>query len=62
MKTFSSPIEVTVKHSFYFGSLQKGTLITGKIGDKFTAIGETKAYYITTNQTNNKLPKWITEN
>lgn len=58
MKEFETPIQKVAKKSFCFGTFPK-TFITGNIGDVFTVIGETKSYYITTNQTNPKLPKWI---
>jgi hypothetical protein len=60
MKTYKTPITKTAIKSFYFGTLK--TLISGKIGDTFTVIGETKTYYITTNERNNKLPKCFVDN
>jgi len=61
MKTFKTPKTVTVTKSFCLGTFQKDTYYTGVIGEEFTAIAETKVYYITTNEKNNKLPKWATE-
>ena len=59
MKTLTNQIEVTITKSFCFGTFSKGTYYSGTIGDKFTVIAETKTYYITTNETNNKLPKYF---
>jgi hypothetical protein len=60
MKNYSAPIEIKATKGYSFGSFPK-TYISGNVGDVFIVIGETKAYYITTNTKNNKLPKWITE-
>lgn len=60
MKTFNQPQTKTAKVSYCFGTFPK-TYITGKVGDSFNVIGETKAYYITDNAKNNKLPKWVVE-
>jgi hypothetical protein len=60
MKIYSKPTEIKATKNYFFGTFPK-TYVTGKIGDVFTAIGETKAYYITTNPKNNKLPKWVTQ-
>jgi len=56
MTTYTTPIELKATKSFAFGRFPK-SYITGKIGDVFTVIGETKSYYITNNPINNKLPK-----
>jgi hypothetical protein len=58
MKTYTTPIEMKATKSYCFGSFPK-TYISGNAGDVFTVIAETKAYYITTNPKNNKLPKWV---
>lgn len=58
MKNYAQPIEKTAVKNFCFGASPK-TLISGTIGATFTVIGETKAYYITNNPKNNKLPKWV---
>ena len=58
MKKYNEPVKMVAKRSFCFGSFPK-TYITGNIGDEFTVIGETEKNYITTNEKNNKLPKWI---
>lgn len=61
MKTYNEKTYKTAKKSFCFGTLSKGNLIFGVEGDVFEVIGETKAYYITTNPVNPKLPKWIVD-
>lgn len=61
MKNYTTPITKTAITSYCFGTFPK-TYITGNIGDTYTVIGETKTYYITTNEKNNKLPKWIVDN
>jgi hypothetical protein len=60
MKTYTQPVEMKAVINFTFGSFPK-TYIGGSIGDVFTVIGETKAYYITDNPKNNKLPKYIVD-
>lgn len=61
MKTLAYPIEVVATKNFCLGTPSKGTFYTGKIGEKFKVIAETKTYYITENEKNNKLPKWACE-
>jgi hypothetical protein len=61
MKTLSQPIKVVATKNFCFGNYSKGTYYTGKIGEQFTVIAETKTYYIIENKKNNKLPKWACE-
>jgi len=61
MTTYKTPKTVTATKTFCLGTFQKGTYYVGRIGEEFTAIAETKVYYITTNDKNNKLPKWATE-
>jgi len=60
MKTYTKSIVKEAKVSYCFGTFPN-TYVTGQIGDKFTVIGETKTYYITTNEKNNKLPKWVVD-
>jgi len=60
MKTYNTPITKTAKVNYIFGTFPK-TYVSGNIGDVLTIIGETKAYYITTNVKNPKLPKWVVE-
>ena len=60
MKTYATPIEIKATKNYCFGTFPK-TYITGNVGDIFTVIAETKAYYITTNTKNNKLPKWVAQ-
>ena len=61
MTILANPIEVVSTKNFCIGTYSKGTYYTGKIGDKFKVIAETKTYYITENEKNNKLPKWACE-
>jgi hypothetical protein len=58
MTNYTQAIEKTAVTNFCFGTYPK-TYISGTVGAKFCVIGETKAYYITTNPKNNKLPKWV---
>jgi hypothetical protein len=60
MKKFETPIKVTAKTGYAFGTFPK-TSIMGNAGDVFEVVAETKKYWITTNTRNNKLPKYITE-
>ena len=57
MTTFTTPKKVTATSNWMLGAYPK-TYISGNIGDVYTVYGETKAYYFTDNQKNNKLPKW----
>ena len=57
MKTFTTPKKVTATSNWTLGTYPK-TYISGNVGDVYLVYGETKAYYFTDNQKNNKLPKW----